>query len=240
MMTGTLINVATILIGGTLGLIFGARVPDRLKSTVTSGMGLFTAAIGVQMFLKTENSLVVLGALLIGALLGEWWRIEDRLQSLGKILEKRFTKGELETGVDANSNKFVRGFLTASLLFGVGPMAILGAIQDGLSGNYNLLAVKSVLDGFAALAFSSTLGVGVMFSSLIIFTYQGGISLLAAQLNVLVTQSMMNEMTAVGGVILISLAISSLLEIKRIRSGNFLPALIIAPLIVWILSLFGH
>jgi uncharacterized protein len=239
-MTGTLINVATILVGGTLGLIFGARVPERLKATVISGMGLFTAVIGIQMFLKTENSLIVLGALLIGALLGEWWKIEDGLQSLGQILEARFAKGTADTNGEVASNKFVRGFLTASLLFCVGPIAILGSIQDGLTGNYNLLAVKSVLDGFASLAFASTLGVGVMFSSLMILVYQGGISLLAAQLNAIVTQSMMNEMTATGGVILMGLAFSSLLEIKKIRAGNFLPALVIAPLIVWILSLFGH
>ncbi len=240
-MTGTLINVATILIGGTLGLIFGARVPERLKATVISGMGLFTGAIGMQMFLKTENSLIVLGALLIGALLGEWWKIEDRLQSKGQILESRFAKSDsTNASGEVESNKFVRGFLTASLLFCVGPIAILGSIQDGLTGNYNLLAVKSVLDGFASLAFASTLGVGVMFSSLMILIYQGGISLLAAQLNAIVTQSMMNEMTATGGVILIGLALSSLLEIKKIRAGNFLPALVIAPLIVWILSLFGH
>jgi uncharacterized protein len=239
-MTGTLINVATILVGGTLGLIFGARVPEHLKATVISGMGLFTGAIGMQMFLKTGNSLVVLGALLIGALLGEWWKIEDRLQTLGQILEARFAKSTADTDGEVTSNKFVRGFLTASLLFCVGPLAILGSIQDGLTGNYNLLAVKSVLDGFASLAFASTLGVGVMFSSLMILVYQGGISLLAAQLNAIVTQSMMNEMTATGGVILIGLALSSLLEIKKIRAGNFLPALVIAPLIVWILSLFGH
>jgi uncharacterized protein len=239
-MTGTLINVAAILIGGTLGLIFGARVPERLKATVISGMGLFTAVIGIQMFLKTDNSLIVLGALLIGALLGEWWKIEDGLQSLGQILEARFAKGTADPNREVASNKFVRGFLTASLLFCVGPIAILGSIQDGLTGNYNLLAVKSVLDGFASLAFASTLGVGVMFSSLMILVYQGGISLLAAQLNAIVTQSMMNEMTATGGVILMGLAFSSLLEIKKIRAGNFLPALVIAPLIVWILSLFGH
>ncbi len=239
-MTGTLINVATILVGGALGLIFGARVPERLKATIISGMGLFTGAIGMQMFLKTENSLVVLGALLIGALLGEWWKIEDRLQSLGQILEARFARGTVDTDGEVTSNTFVRGFLTASLLFCVGPLAILGSIQDGLTGNYNLLAVKSVLDGFASLAFASTLGVGVMFSSLMILVYQGGISLLAAQLNAIATQSMMNEMTAAGGVILIALAVSSLLEIKKIRAGNFLPALVIAPLIVWVLSLFGH
>lgn len=240
-MTGTLLNIGTVLLGGTLGLIFGARVPERLKATVVAGMGLFTIAIGIQMFLKTENSLIVLGALLIGALLGEWWRIEDRLQSLGQILEKRFSKSNEtseSTGENASS-KFVRGFLTASLLFCIGPLSILGSIQDGLTGDYKLLAVKSVLDGFGSLAFSSTLGVGVLFSSLVILVYQGGISLLAAQLNAIVTQSMMNEMTAAGGVILMGLAVSSLLEIKKIRAGNFLPALAIAPLIVWILSLFG-
>jgi uncharacterized protein len=231
-MTGTLLNIATVLVGGIIGLLFGARIPDSLKSTVISGMGLFTAAMGVQMFMNTENPLIVLGALLIGTLLGEWWRIEDSLQNLGKFLEQRFSK-EGEDG----SNKFVRGFLTASLLFCVGPMTILGSIQDGLTGDYNLLAVKSVLDGFAALAFASTLGVGVMFSTIIILIYQGGISLLAAQLDAIVTPSMMNELTATGGVILLGLAISSLLEIKKIRVGNMLPGLAIAPLIVWILSL---
>jgi uncharacterized protein len=231
-MTGTLLNIATVLLGGVIGLLFGARIPDPLKSTVISGMGLFTAAMGVQMFLNTENPLIVLGALLIGTLLGEWWRIEDGLQNLGKFLEQRFSK-EGEDG----SNKFVRGFLTASLLFCVGPMTILGSIQDGLKGDYNLLAVKSVLDGFASLAFASTLGAGVMFSTIIILIYQGGISLLAAQLDAIVTPSMMNELTATGGVILLGLAFSSLLEIKKIRVGNMLPGLAIAPLIVWILSL---
>jgi len=232
-MTGTFLNIATVLIGGIIGLIFGARIPDKLKETVITGMGLFTAAMGIQMFMKTENPLIVLGSLLIGTLLGEWWRIEDGLQNLGKILEQRFSKEEND-----GSNKFVRGFLTASLLFCVGPMTILGSIQDGLTGDYNLLAVKSVLDGFAALAFTSTLGIGVMFSTIIILLYQGGISLLAAQLNAIVTPSMMNELTATGGVILIGLAISSLLEIKKIRVGNMLPGLLIAPVIVWVLGLF--
>ncbi len=232
-MTGTLLNIVTVLAGGALGLLFGARLPERLKSTVVSGLGLFTAAIGLQMFLKTENPLIVLGALLTGALLGEWWRIEDGLARLGGWLESRFMRS------NGGSNRFIRGFMTASLLFCVGPMTILGAIQDGLTGDYNLLAVKSVLDGFAALAFASTLGVGVLFSTLVILAYQGGISLMAAQLSAIVTESMMNEMTATGGVILLGLAVSSLLEIKKIRTGNFLPALAIAPLFVWVLARFG-
>ena len=231
-MTGTFLNIATVLLGGILGLIFGARIPDQLKATVISGLGLFTMAMGLQMFLNTENPLIVLGSLLIGTLLGEWWKIEDGLQNFGKFLEQRFSR----EGRD-DSNKFVRGFLTASLLFCVGPLTILGSIQDGLTGDYNLLAVKSVLDGFASLAFASTLGVGVLFSTIIILVYQGGISVLAAQLNSIVSPSMMNELTATGGVILLGLAISSLLEIRKIRVGNMLPALAVAPFIVWVLSL---
>ena len=232
-MTGTLLNVATVIIGGIIGLTFGARIPEKLKETIIAGMGLFTGAMGLQMFLDTENPLIVLGALLIGTLLGEWWRIEDGLHRLGEFLERKFSREE-----DDGSNNFVRGFLTASLLFCVGPMTILGSIQDGLTGDYNLLAVKSVLDGFASMAFASTLGIGVLFSTIIILIYQGGISLLAGLLDAIVTPSMMNELTATGGVILLGLAISSLLEIKKIRVGNMLPALAIAPLIVWILSLF--
>ncbi|NOZ00066.1 MAG: DUF554 domain-containing protein [Chloroflexi bacterium] len=237
-MTGTLINIVTVLIGGTLGMFFGARLPDRLKQTVTAGLGLFTIAIGLQMFLKTENSLIVLGALLVGALLGEWWKIEDGLQNLGRVLEQRFAGGEVGVSM-GGSSRFVRGFLAASLLFCIGPMSILGSIQDGLSGDYNLLAVKSVMDGFAALAFASTLGVGVLFSVLPILVYQGGISLAAVQLSALVTEPMMVEMTAAGGVILVGLAISSLLEMKKIRVGSFLPALVIAPLIVALLGFLG-
>jgi uncharacterized membrane protein YqgA involved in biofilm formation len=235
-MTGTFINVATVLIGGVLGLLFGARLPERLKATVVAGMGLFTAGIGIQMFLKTGNAIIVLGSILIGALLGEWWRIEDGLQAVGERLERRFSPEGEAAGA---TSRFVKGFLTTSLLFCVGPLTILGSIQDGLTGDYKLLAVKSVLDGFGALAFASTFGVGVLFSALVVLVYQGGITLLAAQLNSVVSDAMMNEMTAAGGLILVGLAISSLLEIKKIRAGNFLPALAIAPLIVWVLSLFG-
>ena len=231
-MIGTFINVAAILIGGSLGLLFGGRLPERLKATVIAGMGLFTAVTGIKMFLETQNSLIVLGSLVIGALLGEWWRIEDGLQRLGGILESRFSRADSESG------RFVRGFMVASLLFCIGPIAILGSIQAGLTGDINLLVIKSVLDGFASMAFASTLGVGVLFSAAMILLYQGSITLLAAQLNALATKPMMAELTATGGVLLLGIALSSLLEIKKIRVGNFLPALVIAPLIVWIVSLF--
>ncbi len=238
-MIGTLLNIATVLIGGVIGLLFGSRLPERIRHTVVAGLGLFTAAIGVQMFLKTENPIIVLLSLLFGGVLGEWWRIEDGLRSLGDWLERRFSgAAATNTADDPQRSRFVRGFLTASLVFCVGPMTIIGSIQDGLTGDFNLLAIKSVLDGFAALAFTSTMGVGVLFSTLVILIYQGGLSLLAAQFQALVTESMMNEMTAAGGVLLIGLALSSLLEIKPIRVGNFLPALLIAPVITpWIAAL---
>ena len=233
-MTGTIINVAAILIGSTIGLLFGARIPERFKDTVIAGMGLFTAVMGIQMFFKSENQLIVLGAMIIGTLIGEWLGLEDGLQRIGLSLEKRFSR-DTESG---SGSRFVRGFMVSSLLFCIGPMAILGSIQDGLTGDFNLLAVKSTLDGFASVAFASTLGIGVMFSSVMILIYQGGISLLAGLLSSIISDPMMNEMTATGGVILVGLGISNLLEIKKIRVGNFLPALAIAPLIVWILAKF--
>ncbi|MBI5297500.1 MAG: DUF554 domain-containing protein [Chloroflexi bacterium] len=237
-MTGTILNVITILIGGGLGLLFGSRVPEKLKQTVVAGMGLFTAAMGLQMFFKSSNQLIVLGSLLIGTLVGEWLRIEDGIQALGRFLEARFASGPSagEAAPAGTNSRFVRGFLTASLLFCIGPMAILGSINDGLRGDYSLLAVKSVLDGFASLAFASTLGIGVLFSSLPVFVYQGGISLMGGALSAILTDAMIAEMTATGGVILAGLALSSLLEIKPIRVGNFLPSLAIAPLIVWVLT----
>ncbi len=236
-MTGTFINIAAVLLGGFFGLLFGARLPERVKQTITAGLGLFTAVVGVKMFFETGNAIIVLGSLLLGGLLGEWWKIEAGLESLGGWLERRVYRNQAEGPESRGTANFVRGFLTASLLFCVGPMTILGSIQDGLTGNYELLAIKSVLDGFAALAFASTLGAGVLFSVLVILAYQGGISLLAAQFNNILTDAMMAEMTAAGGVLLLGIAISSLLELKKIRVGNFLPALALAPLIVWVVGL---
>ena len=231
-MTGTLINFVAIIAGSALGILFGSRLSENLKMTVIAGMGLFTTAVGLQMFLKTENALVVLGALIIGAVLGEWWALEDKLLALGVWLEKRFSGGS-----GGNSSHFVSGFLTASVLFCTGPMGVLGSISDGLGGGYLTLSIKSVLDGITSIAFASTLGIGVAFSALPVLAYQGLISLLAAQLNSIMNTSMMNEMTATGGVLLVGIGISSLLEIKKIRVGNFLPALVIAPTIVYILNL---
>jgi uncharacterized membrane protein YqgA involved in biofilm formation len=264
---GTFINVAAILFGGSLGLLFGARFPERMNQTVVAGLGLFVALLGIQMSLKMQQPLVVLGALLLGGLIGEWLQIEEGMRQLGAWLEAHFTrhpKSDVESttssdpalaiepvsnpfsqevGSSASGNhgsRFIRGFLTAALVYTIGPIAILGAIQDGLTGDYRLLAVKAVLDGFASLAFASSLGVGVLFSSLVILVYQGGLTLLAAQAQAVITTPMMDEMTATGGILLVGIAISSLLEIKPIRIGNFLPSLVIAPLIMAILAALGY
>lgn len=235
-MAGTALNVVTVLLGGFLGLLFGARLSPRLRETVLLSLGLFTFAIGVRMFLETNNALYALGGLLLGAVLGEWWQIEDGLQRIGAALQAHFDR----TGAGASgSSRFVEGFMTASLLFCVGPMTILGSVQAGISGDIQLLVVKSVLDGFAAIALASTLGVGVLFSALTILVYQGGITLLAGWAEGALSQAMVAEMTAVGGILLMALAVSSLLELRKVRSGNLLPGLFVAPLLVWAVSLLA-
>ena len=224
-----------------MGMLFSSHLSERVRQTVVYGLGVFTAALGFRMFLQTEHAIIVLASLLIGGLLGEWWRIEDGLQKIGAVLEKRFavvSLNEPQESPSANGN-FVRGFLTASLVFCVGPMTILGSIEDGLTGNYHTLAIKSILDGFSALAFSSMLGMGVLFSVLVIGFYQGGLTLLAAQAQSIITTPMQIEMTAVGGLILIEIALSSLLEIKPIRVGSFLPALLVAPALVAFFNWLG-
>ncbi len=225
-MTGTIINIIAVLIGGAIGLFFGNRLPERVKQTVMAILGLFTFVIGISMFLDTQNPVTVLLALLFGGLLGEWWQIERGLQNFSAFMEKRFAGGDGGT-----ESRFVIGMTTASLLFIIGPMAILGSIQDGLGADFTLLLIKSILDFFAAMAFASTLGVGVLFSTMPLLIYQGGISLLAGTADALLTEAMVTEMTAAGGVILVALAMSSLLEIKKIRVGNLLPALLVAPMI---------
>ncbi len=225
---GTLLNIFTVLLGGGLGLVFGARLPERVRETILNGLGLFTIAYGLQLTLKSQNMLIVLGSVLVGGILGEWWGIDAGLKRLGAWLERRFAGGDTETA----GSKFIKGFVTASLVFCVGPMTLLGSIADGLEGKIETLAIKSVLDGFAALAFASTLGPGVLFSALTIAVYQGLLTLLAAQANALLTDPMIAEMTAAGGVLIMGIGFSSLLELKVIRVGNFLPALLIAPLIV--------
>jgi uncharacterized protein len=234
-MTGTILNIVAVLIGGSLGTIVGARLPARVQETVIWILGLFVIALGVKLTLQSQNALITLGSALTGGLLGEWWNLDSLLRRLGAWLEARFARSSSNEA----AARFMKGFVSASLIFCVGPLTILGSIQDGLTGNYQLLAVKSLLDGFAALAFSASLGVGVLFSTIVILVYQGGLSLLAAQAQSVLTTPMINEMTAVGGLLIMAIGFGSLLELRPIRVANYLPALVVAPIIVAVLHAYG-
>lgn len=213
----------TVLMGSMLGLFFGGRLPERFRQTVMHGLGLLVILIGIQMALKTDHILILMGSILVGGLLGELLRIQQGLDHIGQTLQSRFGKN---TG-----NRFSEGFVTASLVFCVGPMTILGAIQDGLTGNYDLLAIKSVLDGFASLAFAAVFGIGVLFSIITIIIVQGGISLGATFLDGLLTAPMIDEMTAAGGILILGIGFA-LLDLLHIRIANYLPALALAPLLL--------
>jgi uncharacterized protein len=237
MMLGTLLNALAIIVASVCGSLLAGRLPERLRQSVVYALGLFTLLLGVQMFLKTQNSLIVLASIFFGVLLGEWLQIEAALQKMGDWLEKRFAS---QNASDSEAGRFSKAFLTGSLVFCIGPVAILGALQEGLTGKFDLLVVKSALDAFGSIAFASALGVGVAFSALPVVIYQGALTLLAQQIHPWMTDAMINEMTASGGVILVGIAISSFLELRKMRMGNFLPALVIAPAMVALLSWLGY
>jgi hypothetical protein len=238
-MTGTVINIVAVLIGGTLGTLLGARLPEKMRDTVMNGLGLVTLVLGLSMALQSKNLLIVMASVLVGGVLGEWWRIEDGLESVGRWLEARFGRPD-----DAAAGRSVtRAFVTTSLLFCVGPMTVMGSLLDGLTGNYQLLAIKSLLDGFAALAFSASLGPGVLFSAVTILIYQGGLSVAAHAFGanlagIQADTPAVVEMGATGGVLIMGIGLM-LLNLKRIRLSNFLPAIAIAPLIVILLETLG-
>ncbi|NLV74728.1 MAG: DUF554 domain-containing protein [Chloroflexi bacterium] len=230
-MIGTLINVGTVIVGGSLGTLLGSRLPERLRETVMHGLGLVTLVLGITMAITTKNVLVVMGSVLIGGLLGEWWNIDHALERASEWVHRQVAKK-----LPASSlGRFSEGLITASLVFCIGPMTLLGSIQDGLTGDYTLLAIKSLLDLFSSLIFASSLGIGVVFAALVVLVYQGAITLLAVYAQQLLTTAMINEMTATGGVMIIAIGLL-LLDLKKIRVANLLPALFIAPAIVAILT----
>jgi uncharacterized membrane protein YqgA involved in biofilm formation len=222
---GTIINVVAVILGGTLGTLLGHRLDPRLRSTAMDGLGLVVLVVGLQSALGTQNVLIVLASVVLGGAVGARLGIEDRLEGLGHFLEKRFASAE-----DRSSSRFSKGFLTASLVFCVGPMTILGSIQDGLTGDFRTLAVKSLLDFFAGVAFASTLGIGVVFSAVTVLLYQGGLTLLAASVREWLTEPMIREMSAAGGVLIMGIGLR-LLELKPVPVGNLLPAIVLAPLL---------
>ena len=226
-----------VLVSSLLGTFLGGRLPEKMRQTVIGGLGLVTAVVGMQMALSTQNVLLVMGSVLVGGIMGEWWHIEEGLEAAGRWLEDR-VGGRGRDTVDqgpAGERSVTRAFVTASLVFCVGPMTILGSIQDGLTGDYNLLAIKSMLDGFAALAFSAAMGPGVILSVLTILIFQGGLSLAAmgigGALGEVTRQTpWVIEMTATGGVLMLGISLL-LLDLNRLRVANLLPAVFIAPLV---------
>ena len=224
-MTGTIANAAAILVGTGLGLLFRKGISESVNKTVMSGIGLAVALIGFKMAFKTENELIVILSLVLGAITGEILNIEGWLHKAGDLLEAK---------VGGNGEgQVAKAFVTTSLIYCVGAMAIMGALEDGLTGNASTLYAKSLLDGTSAVIFTSTMGFGVAFSAIPVLIYQGVITLMAGALKVFLTPAMINEMTATGGLLIVGIA-SNILGIKEIKVGNLLPAILFAVFLSWL------
>lgn len=225
---GTIINTATVLVGGGLGLLIGNRIPDRTRVIIVQVIGLVTIAIGLRDVMNTHNMVFPLVGMVLGSIIGELLRIEERLEDLGELLRRKFTKPESES-------KFVTGFVTATLLFCVGPLTILGAIEDASGKTPQLYIIKGTLDGFMMIIFAALYGVGAIFSAASVFVIQGSLTLFGTSLDALLTDRMRLELFAAGGLAVLAIGLN-LLEIKRIRLGSLLPGLVITPLLVWLFA----
>lgn len=224
-MLGTFVNCVAIIAGGLVGLLFKNGIPDRYNQTVMQAVGLAVLLVGLKTAIVSDDLLVIIISLAIGALAGEWIGIENRLERLGKFLEKKFSKG---------SSGFAQGFVTASLIYCVGSMAIVGSLESGLSGNHATLFAKSCLDGIVSIILSSSLGMGVLFSAVPVLLYQGSITLLATVLKPLLVPAVIAQMSGVGGLLILGIGMNMLRE-KKIKVGNMLPAIFI-PLIWFVIQ----
>ncbi|HNT04436.1 MAG TPA: DUF554 domain-containing protein, partial [Bacillota bacterium] len=204
-----------IIIGGIAGSFFRKGISERFSNIIMSVLGLFTLVLGMMFAVDTQNALVVIFSLVIGSVIGEWIDIEKRMNDLGDYVQGKLNSGE---------GSFSKGFVTASLLFCVGTMSIMGSLQSGLMNNHNILLTKSILDGTISVVFASTLGIGVVLSSLPVLVYQGSIALLASSVAPYLSEAVITEMTAVGGVLLVGMGIN-LLETRKLKVGNMLPAI---------------
>lgn len=224
-MLGTIVNALAIIVGALLGIAIKKGIKDDYKNTIMDGIGLTVVIIGIMGGIKSENIILVIGSIVVGSILGEIIGVEDKLDKLGNSLQKGFG------GKDSN---FSKGFVTASLVYCVGAMAIVGSLESGILGNHETLFAKSILDGISAIIFASTLGIGVAFSAIPVFIYQGSITLLANSVKSLLTPEVINEMSAVGGILIMAIGIN-ILGIKKIKVGNMLPAVFI-PIIYYVLA----
>src|SRR3712207_1531665 len=219
---GTAINVVAVLVGGGIGTLVGTKLPEAVRHTALQAIGIVTLLVGISNFLVYSNPLVPLVSVVAGLVVGELLGIETGLRSLGDNLERRFSKGESPVS---------RAFVTTSLLFCVGPLTIIGSLEDGLRGDYDLLALKSALDFIAALSFASVLGWGVLLSGGTVLVVQGSLTLGAGFLDAVITGPMISSTTATGGILIFGLGLG-LLDLKEVRVANMLPALLFAPLLV--------
>jgi uncharacterized membrane protein YqgA involved in biofilm formation len=230
--TGTLINVGAVLLGTCVGLLLGHRLPGGMQERVMFGLGMVTFVLGIDNALqwRATNPLIVFGAVLLGGLLGEWVGVERRLGQLGDAIQARVSRG--------GASRVSEAFVTSSLLFCVGPLTVVGSIQDGLTGNYQTLASKALLDGFASIAFAAALGWGVGLAAITVLVVQGSITLAAGLFeNVLGDGTeALAALVSAGGVLIIGISLK-LLGLKDVKVGNYLPALVLAPCIVGIVSL---
>jgi uncharacterized membrane protein YqgA involved in biofilm formation len=231
--SGTLLNAAAVLLGGLVGTFLGDRLPPRLRDNLVAGVGLFTAAMGVKLAIDTANLLYLLGAILIGGALGGLAGIERRLNDLGAAIQRRFA-----TPGNTRSQTIAEGFVAATILFCVGPLTFLGSIRNGLTGDASLLAIKSVLDGFSAIALAATLGWGVLLSLVVILVYQGGLAAGASLFAGLLSEAQLREMSAVGGLLVLGVGLK-LLKIRDVQVADYLPAIVVAPLLVAAVSAMG-
>lgn len=229
-MIGVLVNTAAVIIGSIIGLIFKKGIPDKYIDGVMVGLGLCTVYIGISGALEGENTLILIFSIVIGSLIGTFLDIDRKLNSLGKWIESKFNKAS------NNGASVAAGFVTASLLFCVGAMTIVGSLNAGLSGDYEMLFTKSLLDFIGAIMISASLGIGVLFSAAFVFVFQGSIVLLAQYLQPFLTDGSIAEITCAGSIIIIALGLN-IIGITKIKVANYLPAIIVAPIISYILTI---
>ncbi len=223
-MIGTIVNIIAIIVGGIIGLFLHKRLPQRFVNIFFQVIGLFTLFLGISMALKTTHVLHMIMALIIGAVIGEALQLQKRVEHLSGILKHKFSIG---------NDKFTEGLLTAFLLYCVGSLTILGAIEEGMTGVPKLLYIKSLMDGVSSIALASGLGVGVIFSVIPLFIFQGGLTLLASLFGNFIPEMMIIEISAVGGILLVGMGIT-ILKIKKINVLNMLPSLLVIILLLWL------
>jgi uncharacterized protein len=229
---GTVVNGLLIIAGTLLGKLL-TRIPENMKATVMHGIGLSVMVLGLQMGFKSANFLIVILSLVLGAVIGESLKLEDKLNSVGDWLERRIgSKGE---------GSISQGFVTATLIFVIGAMAIIGALDSGIRGDHDVLYTKAIIDGFTALILTTTLGIGVLFSAIPVMLYQGTIALFATQIDKLIPQALMDsfilELTATGGVMIFAIGLN-LVGLTRIRVANLLPGIVVTAVLVTITHIF--